>query len=247
MIRILLVLLCLSPLLSATSYAQIQPFEARYQAKFKGVPIGSGERRLSLLPGGEYQLENRASALGGSMTYDVTARFEYQQQTIVSLGYHHTQTAPFKKLSARGFPDRKGGLIVVFDNKERMHFPPEEDQTSQLLDAASFSVQLQHDIKRGLTDITYYYNTLDEMDKHRFEVLGNEQVTTQLGNFDTVKVEQRKNDSRVTYLWLAPALDYQVVKAEIVRKGKSWATLETTYLKIADDILLTSKSSDDRS
>ncbi|WP_432452278.1 MULTISPECIES: DUF3108 domain-containing protein [unclassified Agarivorans] len=219
-----------SLLLSTTTVAQILPFEAEYAASFKGIPIATGYRQLIKLNHNVFQIKSRASALGGGFSYDDTSRFSYQQEQVQTLGFVHKQKSLFSHLQAIGHPDRKGGLIVEINGKSH-HFEAPED-VKQLMDTAGFSVQLQNDLKNGLTDMNYHYNAIDEIENYRFNVIGKETINTELGEFKTLKLEQKKREGRKTWLWLAPALDYQLVKAEIIRNDKSWATLEATRITI---------------
>ena len=43
-------------------------------------------------------------------------------------------------------------------------------------------------------------------------------------------------------LWLAPELDYQLIKAEIVRNGSTWASLEATRIDITAEHKLAQSS-----
>jgi len=218
---------------STSGYSQILPFEAEYQADFKGIPLAKGYRQLLDLGNNIYQIRSTATALAGGLKYDDTSRFTYYQGNVKSLGFVHKQEGLFSSLQAIGHPDRNGGLIVQVDGTHH-HFEAPEN-VHQLLDAAGFSVQLQNDLKKGLTDLHYYYNVIDEVDNYRFHVIAEEAITTGLGTFDTLKIEQKKGNNRSTWLWLAPELDYQLIKAEIVRNGSTWASLEATRIDIKAD------------
>ncbi|WP_427983491.1 DUF3108 domain-containing protein [Agarivorans sp.] len=225
---------------SALSYAKVLPFEAEYKADFKGVPLAKGYRQLLDLGNDIYQIRSTATALAGGLKYDDTSRFTYYQDNVKSLGFVHKQESLFSSLSAVGHPDRQGGLVVQVDGQHH-HFEAPEN-VHQLLDAAGFSVQLQNDLKKGLTDLHYYYNMLDEVDNYRFHVIAEEAITTSLGTFDALKVEQKKGENRRTWLWLAPELDYQLIKAEIVRNGSTWASLEATRIDITAEHKLAQSS-----
>lgn len=230
----------LSLLASPLTIAKILPFKAEYQADFKGIPLAKGQRQLLDLGSNTFQIRSTASALAGGFKYDDTSRFTYYQGNVQSLGFVHKQQSLFSSLKAVGFPDRNGGLVVQIDGKQH-HFEAPEN-VHQLLDAAGFSVQLQNDLKKGLTDLHYHYNVIDEVDSYRFQVIGEEVITTRLGSFKTIKVEQKKSDNRQTWLWLAPDLDYHLLKAEIIRNGSTWASLETTHLDIQKQQILAHKT-----
>ncbi len=219
--------LCLT---STFSSAKIRPFEAEYQANFKGIPLAKGYRQLLDLGNNTYQIRSTATLLAGGLKYEDTSRFTYAHDNVKSLGFVHKQESIFSSLKAVGYPDRNGGLVVQIDGQQH-HFKAPEN-VEQLMDAAGFSVQLQNDLKKGLTDLHYYYNIIDEVDNYRFQVIAKESITTRLGTFNTLKVEQKKGDNRSTWLWLAPELDYHLIKAEIVRNGSAWASLEATRLDI---------------
>ncbi|MGY5452733.1 DUF3108 domain-containing protein [Agarivorans sp. MS3-6] len=217
-------------LFSGTSLAEVLPFEAEYRADFKGIPIAKGYRQLIDLGNDTFQIKSIGTALAGGLKYDDTSRFTYHEGDVQTKGFVLKQSSLFSTTHATGHPDRKGGLIVEIDGK-RHHFEAPED-VHQLMDAAGFSIQLQNDLKNGSTDMDYHYNVIDEVDNYRFTVVGEETVDTILGSFYALKVEQKKREGRSTWLWLAPELDYHLVKAEIIRNGKSWATLEATRIDI---------------
>ncbi len=219
-------------LVATTSIAEVLPFEAEYRADFKGIPIAKGYRQLIDLGNDTFQIKSIGTALAGGLKYDDTSRFTYHQQDVKTLGFVLKQSNLFSTTRVTGHPDRKGGLIVDVDG-ERHHFEA-PDNVHQLMDAAGFSVQLQNDLKKGLKDLDYHYNVIDEVDNYRFTVVAEETVETILGTFEALKVEQKKREGRSTWLWLAPELDYHLVKAEIIRNGKSWATLEATRIDIVE-------------
>ncbi|WP_220720793.1 DUF3108 domain-containing protein [Agarivorans litoreus] len=219
-------------LVATTSIAEVLPFEAEYRANFKGIPIAKGYRQLIDLGNDTFQIKSIGTALAGGLKYDDTSRFTYHQKNVKTLGFVHTQSSFFSTTRVTGHPDRKGGLIVDIDG-ERHHFEA-PDNVHQLMDAAGFSVQLQNDLKKGLRELDYHYNVIDEVDNYKFTVVGEETIETMLGSFEALKVEQKKREGRSTWLWLAPELDYHLVKAEIIRNGKSWATLEATRIDIVE-------------
>lgn len=59
----------------------------------------------------------------------------------------------------------------------------------------------------------------DEIKPYRFQITGREQIATNAGRFDTVKVERINADKREFRLWLAPGLDYLPVKVERQKRG----------------------------
>ncbi|MGB2246538.1 MAG: DUF3108 domain-containing protein [Alcanivorax sediminis] len=78
----------------------------------------------------------------------------------------------------------------------------------------------------------------DRIRTHRFAVIGRETIKTPLGKLDTLLVEKkREGDSkkkRRTLFWVAPSLDYMVVKAKHI---------ESTFLKA--ELIMTDYSGPD--
>jgi hypothetical protein len=223
-------MLCIPLLGQAADWEAVHPFYAEYTGYFKGIPIGSASRQLTVNGDGVYKMTTKATLLAIGVSYDDVSRFIYQDKTILSQGFTHKQRTFLKKRKIVGRPDNKGGLQINDDGKVT-HLLANEH--GYMIDAGSFSIALQSDVKNDQTPLSYQYAIGDEVDHHQFERLGEERVRTPLGEFDAIKLIQSTNKKRQTYVWLAPALDYQLVKMEIVRKGKRWANLEVTKLKMA--------------
>ena len=151
-------------------------------------------------------------------------------EQVYTLGYVHRQRGFMGRLDATGEANQQGGLKVEIDRAEHFFDAPED--VHQLLDAAGFSIQLQLDLKNGEQELVYHYNVLDEVKEYRFEVVGREKISTKLGEFDALKIEQKKRGKPQTWLWMAPELDYHLVRGEMIRKGKRRAVIETTRLDI---------------
>lgn len=218
--------------LTAHAFAQnpVQPFSAEYVGYFKGVPVASATRKLVQKENGSYQLTSDATVLGVGITYKDVSHFSFNEQQFHSDKFTHKHRSLFVKEKVTGKSDQNGGLVVKYKGK-KIKAPATE--LGNMLDPGAFSVKLQTDIKQQNPTLDYQFIYADEIEKYHFERIGEESIKTPLGEFQTIKLRQQNNEKRQTYLWFAPELDYQLVRMEIVRKGKRWANLELTKLNFA--------------
>lgn len=81
-----------------------------------------------------------------------------------------------------------------------------------ILDKLLFHLALIHDLQRGRQELTYLIADSGTIKNHLFTVVGKESITTELGTFETWKLE--RNGNHQTILWCAPKLGYMPVKLE---------------------------------
>lgn len=70
----------------------------------------------------------------------------------------------------------------------------------------------------------------DDLREHRFRVIDEETIDTPLGKLDTLLVEKKrdKDSERRTIFWVAPALDYMVVRAKHIESPALFGELIMT-------------------
>lgn len=219
---------------SATAMAQdwqpVRPFEAQYDAYFKGISVGSGERSLKLTAPKTYRATSHAKVLGGAgMSYDETSQFRYEGQKIISEGFKRTKKVLLGSHTITGMPDRNGGLIINSDDK-RQHI--KAGDWGNTLDSSAFMVQFQTDVKNGQTTFHYHYVEGDDVKDYRFKIDGKESITVPAGTYETIRLKRIHKGSHETIMWLAPKLDYQLVKMQTLRDGKRWSSMELTHLEL---------------
>ncbi|CAG9297168.1 DUF3108 domain-containing protein [Celerinatantimonas diazotrophica] len=213
----------------AQSWQPVKPFKADYKAYFKNAAIGHGSRTLEAKSNGNYEATSTAKVLGGvGMSYDDTSYFRYKDHKIVTEKFSRYKRVFLGSTTITGKADGKGGLIVKSDNKTK-HFPA--GSWGNTLDSTAFQIQFQNDVKSGQTSFHYHYVEGDKIKDYKFKIDGTETLKVPAGTFKTIRLKRIQNGDRQTYMWLAPKLDYQLIKLQVLRKGKQWSAMELTDFK----------------
>lgn len=80
---------------------------------------------------------------------------------------------------------------------------------------------LMNDLRNGITRDSYPIVEKSRLRIYSFENLGEEEIATSQGTLKTVKlVRRREGSENIANIWLAPELNYLMVRAEYYRKGK---------------------------
>lgn len=220
--------LCRFIVLSLTVFAlplqafELKPFSASYTADWKqSLPFsGTATRTLSRQDNGQWTLQFKASMLVVNLR---------ETSIFLDKGSH---LQPIKYEFKRGGLASKKKLIQRFDWEQLRLTGQDDDDAinlpllSGLLDKSTYQVSLQRDVAQGKHSMTYQVVDEDEVEAYDFRVLGEEQVSTPLGQIDAIKVERVRDPTqskRQTTLWLAKDWNYLLVRLHQVEKdGKEY-------------------------
>lgn len=223
---VIMLLGCLLGSLPARADSGLLPaFRATYTTAFDlGVPIsGEAVRQLRRTEDGHWLFTSEAAALMAGISE--TTRFDYHPSTpIKPLSYHYLRQVLGKRREARIEFDwtRRTATTVVKDRPWQMKIPPGAQ------DKLSYQLQLRLDLLAGKTAMTYSVADGGKLKQYRFKVTGEEEVDTPYGRFAAVRVMRDRGEDaeRETLLWLAPELDYLIVRLEQTEAdGKTYALL----------------------
>lgn len=207
MSRLGLILLLATPLLEAAPPA----FEANYVVSVKGVNMGVMQTRLSY---GDktyvYQKLTKANGLAALLSGDtLTERSNGQKQGENLIPqhylYHHKN-------------NRK-------DRKDEFHFNAPtaikgkyQQDSYQLtvptgtIDSALMELRLMEDMPKG-AELSYKIASKGKLNHYRIARQGKETVTVPAGEYEAEKLAVlHEGDKRQTIIWMAPALNYAIVK-----------------------------------
>lgn len=216
-------------MVQAQPWQPVKPFEADYKAYFKNASVGHGSRTLEKKSNGNYEATSTAKVLGGvGMSYQDESYFRYQDQKILTEKFSRHKRVFLGSSTITGKADGKGGLIVKSSDKTE-HFPA--GSWGNTLDATAFQIQFQNDVKSGQKNFHYHYVEGDKVKDYKFKIDGKETLKVPAGTFQTIRLKRIQNGDRHTYMWLAPKLDYQLIKLQVLRKGKQWSAMELTDFK----------------
>ncbi|SDS73314.1 Protein of unknown function [Halopseudomonas xinjiangensis] len=202
----------LLPLLlgSALTMAQeLVPFTASYAADMRKIPV-NGEATHSLEPteNGNWRLSFNAGMFVARLSEESVLRLE--DDRIVPLTYHYQRRGLGRGRETVQFFDWTSGVVTGEHKGEPFTLPTEPG----LLDQTTYQLALQRDLAAGKQDMTYRVVDGDSIDEYRFRVVGEDRVTTRVGQFDAIEVERvREPESkRQTTLWFAKDWQYLLVR-----------------------------------
>ena len=230
---IALVFLLLQVSLSSAAADTLEEFSAYYSATTNGIH-GTAELHLVKLTENSYQLNASLEAkLGGLEIGDLeqASEFSFADGRIKPLTYSNQVSGVSSAVEK-----------VVFNWDNMLALSSNEKQTwsvainNNTLDELSYQLALALDIAVPGETI-YSYETVDgnALDNSSFRVLGEEIISTPLGDFRCVKLERNReaSSSRITTIWLA--LDWSNLLARIEQTSAFGLdiTLELTNALIA--------------
>lgn len=100
-------------------------------------------------------------------------------------------------------------------------------------DRASLEIALARDLATNKQPLVYNVVERGKIKQYQFQILGNEQVQTSAGTFNTVKVKVvREGNKRETVFWMAKEIDYIPVKIRHREKDDVITTVIRNYKKI---------------
>jgi len=104
---------------------------------------------------------------------------------------------------------------------------------SGIQDRASLELVLANDIGSNKQQLNYTVVERGKVKQYNFQKLGNEQIKTPAGTFNTVKVKVvRTGNKRETVFWLAKEIDFIPVKIRHREKDDVITTVIRSYKKI---------------
>jgi len=142
------------------------------------------------------------------------ARFEMQDCMVRPELYQDTSERPFKSKETQKLKFNWADHEAIFSNKDdQKKFNFKDDQLAY--DPLSFFFEARCALIDGETEFTYPVIRKGDKKDQTYRVTGEELVQTPLGDFKALVVERvRDNPKRQTRLYVAPELDYLLVKIE---------------------------------
>ena len=230
---IALMLLLLQVSLSGATADTLEEFSAYYSATTNGIR-GAAERHLVKLTERSYRLNVSLEAkLGGLEIGDLeqASEFSYEDGQIKPLIYSYQVSGVSSVVETVVF-NWDVMLALSADNKQSWSVAI----NSNTLDELSYQLALALDIADP-SETIYSYETVDgdELEQLSFQVVGEEIISTPLGDFRCVKLERHReaSSSRSTTIWLA--LDWSNLLTKIEQTSASGLniTMELTNALIA--------------
>lgn len=203
--------LSLSLLYINTAHAQAIDFvDARFSVEYNNK-LTQGENRLRI----QHDQDN----------YQVEFIFDHwMSSSTQSSRFHlnHCQVRPdsYTSISKRPFKEAVTQQLTFDWNHKKVHFTNAEEQknfdlNTSIYDPISFFFEARCDLMAGKTEFSYPLIHKGSKKTHHYKVIGTELVVTGQGQFEALIIERERNSkSRKTRLYVAPELDYLLVKIE---------------------------------
>lgn len=215
----------LSSLPAQADTAQLPAFKATYTTAFDmGISLsGEAVRQLQRTENGQWRFSSEAAAMMAGIS-EIT-RFDYRpSETITPLSYryHRKVLGKSRKASIDFDWSRQSVTTVVKDKPWKMQVP------AGTQDKLSYQLQLRLDLLAGKTRMVYPVADGGKLKEYRFKVVGEEEIDTPYGRYNAVRVmrDRGADADRETLIWLAPELDYLIVRLEQTESdGKTYALL----------------------
>ena len=205
----LLIILLLSSI-SISAVEAIRPSKAILESN-----VGEMEVQMNLLDDGSWKLTSLLD--GGSIVKrEESEVFELIDNQIKPINYRFNQRILFRKYIASADFDWTDKTVSYVENKDRGTLGLDEN----ILGPSSASLQLRLDFRK-LTEenipneITYKVYWKGTIKERTYDVNKDKEfVETPLGIFEAYKVSRKfsKDSNRSQIFWLAPELDYSVIK-----------------------------------
>ncbi len=205
----------------------LQPFEARYRISVSKIPTPV-HATMSLQPLEKYQgmyrmklvidswlLSNREESVFAWR--DCKPRTDHYIHEFEGLGRHRWHHMNFFRHPPR---------VVNESEEESTEYEIEEDTLDELTLLLHAGCALENGAKSYKGKAAYG----DEVNEHHIKVTDRETLDTPAGRLETlvVKKQRDKDSKRRTLFWVAPALDYMVVRAKHIENPALFGELIMT-------------------
>ena len=198
------------------SAALLSPFKASYTFFKSGSQVGLAHFELSKLDQTWWRYSG-SSEITGWLSYVVDAdvteqsiwRWRNDQLQVKEYRYDQSGREKHVKLS---FDWEKGRVTNDIDgDRWRMDIP------ENTLDKLSVNLALMAHMKKHQNDTRFSVADGGKLKIYEFKIAGKEMLNTALGYINCIKVKRNKrgrDKRKETTIWLAPALNYMMVKLE---------------------------------
>ncbi|MBA4502542.1 DUF3108 domain-containing protein [Marinobacterium marinum] len=205
--------------------SHLPAFKATYTTAFDmGISLsGEAVRELKQTEGGQWRFNSEASAMMAGISE--TTLFNYHPTEPiqpVSYRYHRKVLGKSRKANIDFDWASQSVTTVVKDTPWKMQVP------AGTQDKLSYQLQLRLDLLAGKDSMTYSVADGGKLKEYQFKVTGEEEVVTPYGRYNAVRVMRDRGEDadRETLLWLAPDLDYLIIRLEQTESdGKTYALL----------------------
>ena len=188
----------------------------QYQGSAKGIK-SKATRSIEELPDGQFKLTNQVRNWLGKVTEQTIFHYD-KNNHIVPLSYDYRLRSTFVKRHHHiNFDWSKMQASETYKKKTKII-----DLQLGYLDPLSFQQQLQNDLRAGQTNLNYKVIKRFSIRDYNYVVEKEEPLTIAENSYQTLKVNRQfsVDSKRQLSLWVAPDLDYLMVKMQQMEKDK---------------------------
>lgn|GEM_PF-1706909 len=229
---VMIMLMLSVPLLTQASYSidpvkthfPIKEYEAEYEISWHGIQAGKSVHSLRLREDGLYHIETQSHPYLSFIPYSYieSSDFAWEDNEVVPRNYYYHIKEGTRLKKGNVFFDWERRRLTNHASNE----PWEMDIQPAIQDKLTHTIQLRLDLQNGRSHLAYLVAEDDEVKTYAFTLLGREDINTQIGYLDTLKVEHLSRKGRRTLMWLARDYDFLPVKVYHFRNNKRVGTGE---------------------
>jgi len=216
---------------ASSCYSQNTPlleYAAEYKASANGL-AATATRSLRRIDENSYRLSNslEANLVGQTLaTLDQASEFIIQGNRIVPLNYTYQLSGVSQAIHA---------IFFNWDAEIALSTEGDESWQLQLKEGVMDQLSYQVAIRQALLDNTEFNTTFsfeiidgDAIEMQKYRLVGEEVISTPLGELNTVKLERVReaSDERVTEIWLAVEWNFLLARIEQLNRSGLRISLE---------------------
>ncbi len=195
-------------------------FEANYNLYRKGARIAKMQRHFTQQDDGtyKYRSETRTAGLVSLIRKDhiiEETTWKYFEGQFKPQLYTYIRTGGKKNRDVSIHFDWENNLVRNSVDGSNWRMPVQ----ANILDKLLYQLVIMQDLKIGKSAIEYYIADGGKIKTYNINLLGEEIVSTPIGNFKTLKLNRLKaNSKRKTTFWCAYDLHFLPIKVENMEK-----------------------------
>ncbi|MDD9957719.1 MAG: DUF3108 domain-containing protein [Gammaproteobacteria bacterium] len=204
---------------SVTGNAQtINEYSLDFRASANGI-AATAIRSLARTSADTFELANTLTASPGGQVIakiEQVSTLQLTDSALRPLAYRYQQSGLSQAIQAINY-NWEAMLAISADAEETWTI----DLSNATYDQLSHQLFLRQALANNSTDLNFAVIDEDEIEIHRYRLIGKEIVATPLGNFNSTKVQRIRDedDGRSTVFWLADDWDYLLVRMEQINSG----------------------------
>ncbi|MDP2560128.1 DUF3108 domain-containing protein [Psychrobium sp. 1_MG-2023] len=202
-------------------------YQASYKLFRQGNELGEGYRELSATQSG-YSLKAHSKIQWMFLSDSRKERSDFSivDGIFTPKQYHFVRTGTGR--------DREESIDFLGEKIETVYKSNQKTiRPIQLtFDPLLYQLALRQDLIDGKELLSYHMVRRGKQTHYQFERVGKETVNVPYGRVEAIKIKRiRKKSSRETFIWVAPSLNYSVVKLVQHKDGSEQAQMQLNWIK----------------